>query len=209
MALKVIGAGFGRTGTLSLKLALEQLGFGPCHHMEEVINDPARHVAGWNKALDGEPDWDAVYRGYTSAVDWPTAAFWRELAVYYPDAKVVLSTRSPESWADSISQTIFAFMEMGDRVPPDGKPMFDMAYRVVTRSVGPDRSRETIVKVFNDHIAAVRAEIPAERLLVFEAKDGWQPLCDFLGVPVPEGGYPRSNNREEFWDLVSGPAGGE
>jgi Sulfotransferase domain len=95
MALRVIGAGFGRTGTHSLKLALEQLGFAPCHHMYEVRAHPEQ-LAFWQAAARGElPDWDEVFAGFAAQVDWPGARFWRELAEHFPHAKVILSVRRP------------------------------------------------------------------------------------------------------------------
>ena len=118
MTLQVIGAGVGRTGTHALKLALEQLGVGPTHHMEEVLKDPPRHIPMWIAAAEGKPDWEAAYSGYASAVDWPTASFWQELAEVYPQAKVILTVRSPESWAESFSETINKLMAGADQAPP-------------------------------------------------------------------------------------------
>ncbi len=107
MPLKVIGAGVGRTGTLSLKLAINQLGLGPCHHMEEVLHNMPVQVPPWAAAVNGQPDWDTIYKGYESAVDWPTAGFFRELRAAYPAAKFILTHRSPESWVESFSETIY------------------------------------------------------------------------------------------------------
>lgn len=202
MTLSAISAGFGRTGTMSLKLALEQLGHGPCHHMVEVIGNGANQVALWNDALAGNPDFGAIYEGYGSAVDWPSAAFWRELAEAYPDAKIILSTRSAESWYDSISQTILATVWKPETWPPQATEWFQMVTRVLERSFGEARDKDSLIAVFHAHEAAVKAAIPAQRLLVHAAKDGWEPLCAFLGVPVPEGPYPRTNSKEEFFELM-------
>ena len=199
MALKVISAGFGRTGTLSLKQALEQLGFGPCHHMMEVIGNGEQQVPLWNGALAGKPDFEAIYKGYSSAVDWPSAAFWRELADYYPDAKIILSSRSAESWYNSISETILATVWAPESWPPQAVEWFTMVNKVLERSLGTARTKDALIEVFHAHEAAVKATIPAGRLLVHSAKDGWEPLCTFLGVPVPEGDYPRTNSKEEFF----------
>ena len=199
MTLKAISAGFGRTGTMSLKLALEQLGFGPCYHMIEVIEKGEKQVPLWNDALAGKPDFDAIYDGYNSAVDWPSAAFWKELADDYPDAKIILSSRSAESWYSSISETILTTVWAPDKWPPQAVEWFTMVSKVPARSFGPAKIKEELIKVFHAHEAAVKAAIPADRLLVHSAKDGWEPLCTFLGVPVPEGDYPRTNSKEEFF----------
>jgi hypothetical protein len=200
MTLSVISAGFGRTGTMSLKLALEQLGFGPCHHMIEVIENGGAQVPLWNDALAGKPDFAAIYAGYKSAVDWPTAAFWQELAGTYPDAKIVLSSRSPQSWYNSISETILATVWAPEKWPAPAVEWFKMVTKVLERSFGDAKDKDAIIAAFNAHEAAVKAAIPAERLLVHSAKDGWEPLCAFLGVPVPGTPYPRTNSKEEFFE---------
>ena len=200
MTLSVFSAGFGRTGTMSLKLALEQLGFGPCHHMIEVIGHGDAQVPLWNAALNGEPDFEAIYSGYGAAVDWPTAAFWQELAVAYPDAKVILSSRSSESWYNSISETILATVWDEASWPPPAVEWFRMVSKVLERSLGTARDKDSILAAFEAHEAAVKAAIPAERLLVHSAKEGWAPLCAFLGVPVPDAPYPRTNSKEEFFE---------
>ena len=197
MPLSVIGAGFGRTGTLSMKLALEQLGFGPCHHMMEVFGKPD-HIALWQAAADGRNvDWESVFEGYTTAVDWPVCYFWRELASLYPDAKILLTKRDPDKWYDSCMATIFRGMiEQRETDDPHGK----MARSIVANNTfgGDLADRANAIRVFNQHIEDVIDTIPAERLLVFEAVDGWQPLCNFLDVPVPQTDYPRVNSSEEF-----------
>ncbi|WP_273184117.1 sulfotransferase family protein [Hyphomonas adhaerens] len=203
MTLKVISAGFGRTGTMSLKLALEQLGLGPCHHMIEVIENGEKQVPLWNDVLDGKPDFDAIYDGYNSAVDWPSAAFWKDLADYYPDAKIILSSRSAESWYGSISETILAAVWAPENWPPQAVEWFTMVSKVLERSFDGAKTKEELIEVFNAHEAAVKAAIPADRLLVHSAKDGWDPLCAFLGMPVPEGDYPRTNSKEEFFQHMT------
>ena len=203
MSLQVIGAGVGRTGTYSLKLALERLGFGPTHHMEEVIKDVPRNAPMWQKAAEGAPDWEALYAGYKSAVDWPTASFWRELMTVYPKAKFVISGRSAESWYDSFSETIHKLMLGADHAPPPMQPFMAMAKPVLGKAgfYGPT-TREELIAAYNNHMNAVKAEIPPERLLVFNYRDGWAPLCSFLGCAVPDEPFPQSNNREEFWDRI-------
>jgi hypothetical protein len=206
MTLSVIGAGVGRTGTYSLKLALEQLGCGPCHHMEEVIKDAPHHVPLWQAAVDGKPDWSMAYKGYNAAVDWPTAAFWRELADAYPKAKVILTVRSPESWHDSFSQTIDKLLRLDD-TPPPMRPFLTMAGGVIRKTGFDVPGRDGLTGAFKAHWEAVVKHVPKDRLLVFEVKDGWQPLCAFLGKPVPDAPFPRSNSREDFWDRINKPPG--
>lgn len=203
MTIRVIGAGVGRTGTYSLKLALEQLGYGPCHHMEEVVKAPERQVPLWSAAARGAPNFEAAYAGFNSAVDWPTAAFWRELAEAYPDAMIILTTRSAESWCDSYSQTIHALLSAMDRAPPQFRPWFEMAVAVIEKSgIGGRKEREELIEAYNAHVEAVRSTIAADRLLVFDVREGWEPLCAFLGEAPPADPFPRSNNRDEFWDLA-------
>jgi sulfotransferase family protein len=157
----------------------------------------------WSAAVDGRPDWRAIYDGFASAVDWPTAAFFRELVKAYPTAKFVLTVRSPESWADSFGETIYMALAGRDQAPEDKKAWLDMAAKVIAATGFPaGLDRDGLMRAFNTHNAAVKATIPADRLLVFEVKDGWAPLCAFLGKPVPHEPFPRTNNREEFWQLV-------
>lgn len=201
--LEVIGAGVGRTGTYSLKMALEQLGFGPCHHMEEVLKDPQRQIPLWSAAARGEADWQSILAGYGSTVDWPGAAFWRELAEAHPASKVILTTRNAQSWCDSYLETIHAFMSKADEAPPQVRPWFEMAFAVTAKcGFGGKTSRGDIIRAFEAHADAVTSAIPAERLLVYEVKDGWEPLCVFLGKAPPAAPFPRTNNREEFWELA-------
>jgi hypothetical protein len=203
MPLQVIGTGVGRTGTYSLKLALEQLGLGPCHHMEEVIFNPQRQVPLWSQVVQGQPDWEAAYDGYHSAVDWPTAAFWQELAEEYPQAKIILTTRSQESWYESFSETIFSLMATQDQAPPEMKPFMEMATGVMEKTgIGTKSSKEEIIRAFNTHNDAIRSTIPEERLLVYEVREGWEPLCEFLGMPVPDTPFPNTNGKEEFWERL-------
>ncbi|HEX4180899.1 MAG TPA: sulfotransferase [Caulobacteraceae bacterium] len=201
MPLKVIGAGLGRTGTLTLKAALEQLGFGPCHHMTEVFTHPEQ-AAFWRRAAEGEAvDWEEMFGGYQATVDWPGCHFWRRLADHYPDAKVVLSLRDPERWWESMSETILKALELGNaETNPEARAMRRFIDIIVSeQTFRGDFSRENVIATFERHNAAVRAAFPAGRLLVFEASQGWDPLCGFLGVPIPPGDFPRTNSREEFW----------
>ena len=209
MSLKVIGAGLGRTGTYSLKLALNQLGLGPCHHMEAVIQAMPVQVPLWRSATAGKADWAAIYQGFNSAVDWPTAAFFAELAAAYPSAKFVLTHRDAESWADSFGSTIYTLLKerFQMQMPPPVLDWLDMAAGVIAKNGFVDgMSREQLIARFLAHNEAVKAAIPAERLLSYQVKEGWGPLCAFLGLPAPSDPFPRSNDRAEFWDLVKSGA---
>jgi Sulfotransferase domain len=205
MTMNVIGAGIGRTGTYSLKLAINQLGLGPCHHMEEVLHNMPVQVPLWSAALGGRPDWQAIYSGYNSTVDWPTACFFRELHKAYPDAKFVLTVRGPESWADSFGETIYKLLAGKEQAPAEMKEWLAMAARVVAKTGFPDGlDRDGLIKAFVAHNEAVKSAIPADQLLVFQVQDGWEPLCEFVGKPVPPGPFPRTNDLAEFWDRVAG-----
>ena len=192
MILKVIGAGFGRTGTESMKRALEMLGFGPCYHMYEVLPHQDR-VKMWRGILRGAvPDWDAVFEGYQATVDWPAAHYWRDLAAHYPDAKILLTVRSSESWYASMDKTILQVLR--DPADPDsigqqlGRAVFD----------GRLDDRDHVIAAYERNIAEVQAAFGPERLLTYTLGDGWGPLCAFLGCPEPAADYPRSNAPGQF-----------
>jgi hypothetical protein len=198
VALKVVGAGFGRTGTLSLKKALETLGFGPCYHMMEVFPRPD-HIAMWHGLAFGHPmDWDELFRGFSATVDWPAARWWREIAAHYPEAKVLLSVRDPESWYKSMSETIYQPM----RFPvPDGAPENvrlhgEMARKAILAETFDNRFEDKAhaIEVFKRHNQEVRDAIDPARLLEFDVREGWAPLCRFLDVPVPGTEFPRLND---------------
>jgi Sulfotransferase domain len=194
MAPKVIGAGLGRTGTTSLKAALEQLLGAPCYHMSEVIGSP-RHIRVWTKALDGDtPDWPSFFSGYAAVVDWPAAAFLPELIAAFPESKVVLSVRDSGEWWDSAAATIFRAM-----AEADGSSWHAMFSRILQRSSLADISdRHACVSAFESHCAMVRKAVPPDRLLVWRAEDGWAPICELLGLAVPCEIFPRHNTRQEF-----------
>lgn len=203
--MHVIGAGVGRTGTYSLKLAINRLGLGPCHHMEVVLHNMDVQVPLWRAVLDGNPDWNACYAGFESAVDWPTACFFRELNEAYPEAKFVLTHRSPESWTDSFSATIYKLVSERSEAPAEMREWLDMVDSVLSRTGFPGGlDYDALKQAYIDHNEAVKAAIPADRLLLYQVKEGWGPLCDFLGVTAPDEPFPRSNHREEFWDRVEG-----
>lgn len=205
MTIQLIGAGVGRTGTMSLKLAINRLGLGPCHHMDVVLEGMPVHVPLWSAALNGQPDWEAIYSGFNSAVDWPTAGFFRELVAAYPSAKFVLTHRSPESWADSFGATIYKLLGQKDQAPPEQREWIEMAGGIIARTgFPPGLDKDGLMNAFTRHNEAVQNEIPPERLLVYRVKEGWDPLCNFLDLTAPSEPFPRSNDREEFWDRVSG-----
>lgn len=198
MGLEVIGAGFGRTGTMSLKLALEKLGHGPCYHMIEAMKRPA-HDAVWQSAADGRAvDWDRLFDGFRSAVDWPAAAFWPILIDKYPRARVILTTRDPESWFRSMSSTIFQVVhKQPDRNRVDHRRM---VRSVIVRNTFENRTGEKgfVLDVFRRNTARALAEIRSERLLHYRLGDGWEPLCAFLGVSVPDEPFPHVNDSAAF-----------
>jgi hypothetical protein len=197
--MDVIGAGFGRTGTLSLKIALEQLGFGPCLHMLPVLGDPER-AALFSRAAEGDREsLDKALEGHRSTVDWPGTSFWRELTARHPAAKVVLTVRDPQRWYDSAHDTIFQAAENARRNGVQS-PQHTMLRTLVWDGAfgGRFADREHTVRVFTEHNAAVRREVPAGRLLEFEIAQGWPPLCAFLGVPVPDAPFPHANDTETF-----------
>jgi sulfotransferase family protein len=201
MSLQIIGPGFGRTGTNSLKIALEHLGFGPCHHMFEVRDNP-RLLSHWEAAARGEKvDWDEVFQGYRSQVDWPGARYWRELVQHFPDAKVILTVRDPDAWFDSVQATIVPFLAARGTHPSSHvNAIAEMGYQTVAAQIFDYRisDRPYATRVFREHIAQVQSEIPADRLLIIDLCEGWQPLCDFLGVQVPDIPIPRTNSSKEF-----------
>jgi hypothetical protein len=200
MTIKVIGAGLGRTGTMSLKLALERLGFNPCYHMFEVMQGGdmrEARIAQWDAISRGEMlPWREVFAGYHATVDWPACNYWRELMAEYPDAKVILSRRrTAEQWFRSTQATI-----MHEEL--QHPPFID---RLIEAIVGPDPHDPVAVPAaYEAHNAAVIAAVPPEKLLVFEPGDGWAPLCAFLGVPVPDEPYPQVNSTAEFQAMVAG-----
>jgi Sulfotransferase domain len=201
--LEVIGVGYGRTGTLSLKAALERLGFGPCYHAVEFMRHP-EHQARWEPAFRGNPRWAEVFAGYRSTVDFPGTAFWRELVDAYPEAKVILTVRDTEQWYASMRETFLAaagpegqapIPSAGGGVFGEGEDWFQMMADL--------QDEQTAIADFERHIDEVRGHVPGHRLLVYEVGQGWKPLCDFLGVHVPDESFPRLNDAEAFKDLMA------
>jgi hypothetical protein len=203
MEIEVVGAGVGRTGTHSLKIALEQLLGAPCHHMVEILGDPAQ-VPAWTDAIEGRPvDWSAMLSGYRSIVDWPGGAFWPELSSAFPDALVLLSVRDPEAWYRSASNTIFLAF---DRFPPELAPWMGEVRKLLHDRFSDEIDNPTaMMDAFVRHNEAVRTEVPANRLLEWTPGDGWEPICERLGLPVPTDPFPVTNTTGEFREMIGMP----
>lgn len=198
MALQVIGSGLGRTGTKSLQTALNMLGVGPCHHMIEVLAHP-ESLPLWIEAGKGHPQWDTIFADYRAVVDYPGAAFWRELTDFYPDAKVLHTVRDADEWFESTQATIFAPGSVPVRAINSGEGTmgaFFGGFLGELRNRLNDRA--FMIEHFHRHNEEVLATLPAERVLVYQAGQGWEPLCAFLGVAVPAAPYPFENTRDAF-----------
>ena len=199
MTLKVIGTGFGRTGTDSMREALGILGFGPCHHMFEIFEHENQRQLWRALAAGASPVWDDLFKGYGSCVDWPSAHYWRTLIDVYPEAKVILTWRSAESWWNSFSKSILPEIRKGEDKQ-------SLGWAVIHEQVfgGRPHDRDHAIATYEANVAAVKAEVPAERLLVYEIGSGWEPLCAHLNVPIPDQPYPNRNNTSDFQDRVKG-----
>jgi Sulfotransferase domain len=221
VGVKVIGAGFGRTGTASLKVALEELGFGPCYHMTEVFANP-EHADFWRAAWRGEPvSWEGVLGSYEATVDWPACTFYEQLMERHPDAKVLLSVRDPEQWYESTRSTIYELGKIST-----GSPLARLSFSLLSLFVfgtfktgqgpmteeivwqgtfdGRFEDKHHAIGVFNRHNEEVQRRVPQEQLLVYEVKKGWGPLCEFLGVEEPEEPFPRLNDAAEMRRRIVG-----
>jgi hypothetical protein len=200
MALEVIGSGLGRTGTKSMQSALNRLGFGPCHHMVEVLTRPETMplwvAAAKTAKTGGARNWDQLFAGYRAMVDWPGVQYWRELIAYYPDAKVLHTTRDADAWFESTQATIFNPANF-ERFKDDG-PMADFFGAALGQVFGHTSDRAFMIDYFHRHEAEVKATVPAERLLIYPVGSGWEPLCEWLGVEVPDEPFPSENSRADF-----------
>jgi hypothetical protein len=214
--LKVIGAGLPRTATTTQKLALEMLGLGPCYHMRDLMSDLGQNVPPWRRALEGEAEWDEIFHGFDSTTDWPAAYHWRELMDVYPEAKILLSVRSAESWVKSMEDTINEIY-FGDslmrhvckaryHVDPDFAAwmdlMIDMTWADNAPFAGTNGEREPLMEAMERFNEEVKGTVPADRLLVWEPKEGWEPLCEFLEVEVPSEELPNVNDTQAFKDGI-------
>jgi Sulfotransferase domain len=215
--MKVIGAGLPRTATLSQKVALEMLGFGPCYHMVNVLADMSQ-VPLWHRAADGDIDWEDIFAGFDSTVDWPGGFFYRELLEAYPDAKVLLSVRDAEGWERSMRETVWGFRH-GDTLMThvsDARADVDSQWAEYRRMLdrllwkdqgvfaGEHQDRDWLIEAFHRHNQAVQSSVPGDRLLVWEVKQGWEPLCEFLEVDVPDAPFPNVNDKSTFIERVVG-----
>lgn len=201
MPLSIIGAGFGRTGTLSLKHALERLGYAPCYHMHEVSKKP-EHIPQWHALVnDKKINWDKLLDTYQAAVDWPIASFWQQLAKFYPHAKVILTVRDAEKWYESISNTIYYVLSQ----PVSKNNPVKREQGLMTRQLILDNTfhgnlgnKDKAIQIYEEHNEKVKRTIPSERLLVYNVIDGWDPLCHFLGCSIPDIAFPNTNTTDEF-----------
>jgi hypothetical protein len=201
MTLAVLGAGFGRTGTLSLQAALETLGFAPCYHMVEVARHPA-HADVWARAGRGERvDWRTLLAGYAAAVDWPAAAFWPELASAFPLARVILTVRDSAAWYSSFRATIVE-RATGPPPPRDSplRAVYDLTQHLILDGVFGGRAADErhARSLYDAHNRSVSDAVPPERLLVYDLAAGWEPLCTFLDRPIPSETFPHRNTRDGF-----------
>ena len=206
MTLQIVGAGLGRTGTASVKVALEQLGIGRCYHMGEVIAN-LEWMDLWIRAADGAPDWEQTLDGFSATADYPACSFWRELADYYPSAKVLLSVRDADRWFESTQETIFSpsILEWAKETP-----MKEFMEKTVWQEFdGRIHDRDFMVPYFERRVQKIREAIPADRLLVYEVKQGWGPLCEFLDLPLPDAPFPRVNSRDETRQLIESIVAGK
>jgi len=199
MRVRVVGAGLGRTGTTSLKLALERLVGAPCYHMLEVFKHPEHRVV-WQHAFEGQTtDWSSLFEGYAATVDWPGAGLWRPIHEAFPDAIVLLSTRPEEAWWRSASRTIFA--GLAPRVGPAnvGSDTFDPMSDAMMNAFTPDfADQHAAIEAYRAHNAAVRSSVAPSQLLEWSPGDGWEPLADALGVVVPDEPFPHLNTTDDF-----------
>jgi hypothetical protein len=212
--MKLIGAGLPRTGTLSQKVALEMLGLAPCYHMVNVLTDLPQ-TERWRQALSGDVALSEIFEGFQATVDWPGAFFYRELIELYPDAKVLLSVRSGDAWVKSMHDTIWGVI-YGDQlirhlsdawraVDPEWDGYLDLMAEMWRSSGLIENAQTTGVQMaaaMERYHEEVKATVPSDRLLVWSVADGWEPLCAFLELPVPEADFPRVNDSAQFADRI-------
>lgn len=210
--LKVIGLGYPRTGTMSLKHALEMLGFGPCYHMIEVLHQPSDAefwLDAWQRyqaeGIDARIDWDFIFQGFQSTTDCPASGFWKQLISEFPDARFILTEREPDSWYSSFQSTVYEAMTHPEKSSSEHLTVQDMARTLILDGLlqGRFEDKDFAIQQLRDYSKQVRASLPADRLLVMKISEGWQPLCDFLQCPVPDAEFPRSNTRQEFTERLN------
>jgi hypothetical protein len=195
--LQVIGPAFGRTGTLSFKTALDELGFGPTYHMVEVYEND--HLDAWTTAINGGAlDIDGIFGNYHSTVDWPACSFWKQLKAANPEAKVVLTRRDPDAWFASMTDTIFQSLTTDHPDPRRTAWRAQLRKLIFEQTFANNLDRQSACAALRAHEAHVIASVSPDELLVFDVAEGWEPLCTFLGVPVPNMPFPRTNSTAEF-----------
>jgi hypothetical protein len=219
--MQVIGAGLMRTATTTQMVALEQLGFGACYHMRDLLADLENGLPLWEDVADGSPDWERIFGAANSTLDWPSARYYRELMDYYPDAKILLSVRDGDAWVRSMRATVWGMFH-GDSVIhhlSDARAVLDplwQRYTALMRRItwqegtgvlaGETYTDAGLAAVMNRWNDEVKSTVPPERLLVWDPADGWEPLCGFLGVDVPEDPLPRLNDTAGFREGIIGGA---
>lgn len=203
--MKVFGAGFGRTGTMSLKFALEKLGIGPCYHMREVVSRPS-HIKLWYDISRGEeyPNWNRLFSGFNSAVDFPVCLFYKQLINKFPDAKFILTLRDFDTWYKSTANTIYKvptiLPDWFERVVYPIRMFIVMQVNLIWVGLFKNNfsDRESTKLVYYEHIESVKKIIPVDKLLIYNVKEGWEPLCEFLDVDVPGIPFPKVNDTAEM-----------
>ncbi|PHN02048.1 sulfotransferase family protein [Flavilitoribacter nigricans] len=217
MAIQIIGAGFPRTGTTTLKRSLEILGFEKCYHMKELLLNPDMLPYWQELEKTGSTDWDTLYEGYVGSVDFPCYPFYKAHMERYPDAKVILTVRPFESWYNSLYTTVWQAgpQNLQQKLVMMAKMAFNPRLRKVINCIkfvrgflwekqfeGKFEDKAFVEEIFRDYIESVKAFVPADKLLVYDVRDGWEPLCTFLGVPVPDEPLPHLNKKENFKSML-------
>ena len=200
--IRVIGAGFGRTGTLSIRHALEDLGYGPCYHMKAALTRPW-HIPFWLRATDGKKvNWKRFFRNYRATIDWPACEFYKELMAEFPEAKVILNIRDAEEWYDSAYKTIYRLQTYFPWWFPKIFVLIQERLIFRKRFQGRFEERDFVINNYLGHIQEVKAYVPAEKLLVYEVTEGWEPLCRFLEVPVPDRPFPHYHETRAYISYI-------
>lgn len=220
--MRVIGAGLPRTATTTTMIAFEKLGFAPCYHMRDLLGDMERQLPLWEAVVEGKPDWPAIFGDAQSSCDWPSSAYFEEQLEFYPDAKVVLSVRSADGWVSSMRETVWPIY-FGDNVMHhlnDARRLLDSnwkRYLEMLEKLGwkeggalapAERTftDEGLAAAMGDWTEHVKKTVPSEKLLIWEPKEGWEPLCDFLEVSAPDESLPNTNDTAAFKEGILGGA---